>query len=173
MPKVQRDNVPNLSGERTESPPPYTALIGIGVYRCFDCVRKLVGFRIFYFRGYAVSSPHSIEEKSKEYNLCPNGIIGIETMLPIIYTYFVKTGMASLNDMVDWLVTNPNKVFGLEEKKIEIGYPADITILDINNKKVYTKDEILSIGKNAPYIGMEFYGFPKFTLVNGKVVYKA
>lgn len=118
-------------------------------------------------------APHSEEEKSREYNLCPNGILGIETMLPIIYTYFVKTNLASYKDMVDWLVTNPNKVFGLEEKKIEIGYPADITILDINNKRVYTKEEILSIGKNAPYIGMEFYGFPIATLVDGKILYKA
>ena len=118
-------------------------------------------------------APHSEEEKSRAYNDCPNGIIGIETMLPIIYTYFVKTNLASFKDMVDWLVTNPNKVFGLEEKKIEVGYPADITVLDINNKRVYTKEEILSIGKNAPYIGMEFYGFPIATLVNGKLMYKA
>ena len=118
-------------------------------------------------------APHSVEEKSREYNLCPNGILGLETMLPIVYTYLVKPGLASLSDMVDWLVNNPNKVFGLEEKKIEVGYPADITILDINNKRVYTKDEILSIGKNAPYIGMEFYGFPLMTIVSGKILYKA
>ena len=117
-------------------------------------------------------APHSIEEKSLEYDKCPNGILGIETMLPIVYTYFVKTNLATLNDFVDWFVTNPNKVFGLEELKISEGYRADITVLDLNNKRKYTKEEILSIGKNSPYIGMEFYGFPIATIVNGEILYK-
>ena len=93
-------------------------------------------------------------------------------MLPIVYTYFVKTNLATLNDFVDWFVTNPNKVFGLEELKISEGYRADITVLDLNNKRKYTKEEILSIGKNSPYIGMEFYGFPIATIVNGEILYK-
>lgn len=117
-------------------------------------------------------APHTEEEKSREYNLCPNGILGLETMLAIIYTHFVKTGMANLNDFVNWFVHNPNKVFKLKERKIEVGYPADITVLDLDTKHKYEKDEILSLSKNSPYIGMEFYGFPILTLVNGKVLYK-
>lgn len=117
-------------------------------------------------------APHSEEEKSREYDKCPNGILGLETMLPVVYTHFVKTGMATLKDFVSWFVDNPNKVFNLGERKIEVGYPADITILDLDNKHLYTKDEIVSLSKNSPYIGMEFYGFPILTMVSGKVLFK-
>ena len=80
--------------------------------------------------------------------------------------------MISLDKFLDILVYNPIRVFNLPKRKLEINYPADITILDINNKHTYTEDEILSLGKNSPYIGMEFYGFAKVTLVNGKIVYR-
>ena len=118
-------------------------------------------------------APHSEEEKSKEYDLCPNGILGLETMIPVVYTYLVKPGLANLTDMVKWFVDEPNKVFKLKEKKLEVGYPADLTILDLDNKRVYTKEEIVSLSKNSPYIGMELYGFPVATLVDGKMLYKA
>ena len=117
-------------------------------------------------------APHSESEKSQEYDKCPNGILGIETMLPIVYTHIIKPGLATLSDFVNWFVTNPNKVFGLKERKIAIGENADLTILDINNKRKYTKEEIVSLSKNSPYIGMEFYGFPIATIVDGKLLYK-
>ncbi len=117
-------------------------------------------------------APHTTEEKSKPYNECPNGITGVETMLPIIITYFVKTGKLSWDRFLDLLVYNPIKVFNLPKRDLKVGYPADIAILDIDTKRAYTKEEILSKGTNNPYIGMEFYGFTECTLVNGKVVYK-
>ncbi len=116
-------------------------------------------------------APHSEEEKSKEYDKCPNGIIGLETMIPIIITHFVKNGLISWDRFLDLLVNNPIKVFNLPKRKLSVGYKADIAIIDIDNKRKYTKEEILSKGKNSPFIGMEFYGFTICTLVNGKVVY--
>ena len=117
-------------------------------------------------------APHSYEEKSKEYASCLNGIIGLETMLPIIYTYFIKTNLASFKDLNTWFVNNPSQIFGLKPKKIEIGEVADLTILDINNKRVYEESEILSKSKNSPYIGMEFYGFPICTILKDKIVWR-
>lgn len=116
-------------------------------------------------------APHSEEEKSKEYDKCPNGIIGLETMIPIIITHFVKKGLISWDRFLDLLVNNPIKVFNLPRRKLSVGYKADIAIIDIDNKRKYTKEEILSKGKNSPFIGMEFYGFTICTLVNGKVIY--
>ena len=117
-------------------------------------------------------APHSEEEKSRRYEDCPNGIIGLETMLPLIYTNFVDNGLATFEDFVNWFVTNPNKVFGLPERKIEEGYVADITVLDIKTEREYTKEEILSKGKNSPYIGMKLKGFPILTICNGKIVWE-
>ena len=117
-------------------------------------------------------APHTEEEKSQEYDKCPNGILGLETMLAIVYTHLVKTNYATLTDFVNWFVDNPNKVFGLDERKIAEGYTADITVLDLDNKYEYKYEEILSLSKNSPYIGMEFYGFPIITIVDGKLLYK-
>lgn len=118
-------------------------------------------------------APHTKEEKLREYDKCSNGIIGLETMIPIIYTYFVKTGRISLNRFLDLMVYNPISIFHLPKRDLKEGYVSDITILDINNPHTYTEDEILSKGKNSPFIGNTFYGFPKYTFVNGKLVYKA
>ncbi len=117
-------------------------------------------------------APHTEAEKSQEYDKCPNGIIGLETMIPIVYTNFVRTGLISLNRFLDVLVYNPIKVFGLDERSLEVGSIADIAIIDIENEHTYSKEEILSKGKNSPYIGNSYYGFPVCTLVNGKIVYK-
>lgn len=117
-------------------------------------------------------APHTEEEKSQEYDKCPNGIIGIETMIPIIYTHFVKTGLISLNKFLDLLVYNPIKVFNLPKRDLKENMIADIAIIDIENEHTYTKEEILSKGKNSPFIGNSYYGFTRYTLVNGKIVYK-
>ena len=117
-------------------------------------------------------APHSEIEKSQEYSKCPNGIIGIETMLPIVYTYFIDKGLATHKDFIDWFITNPSKVFNLKEKKIEINEEADLVALDIKTTRKYTKEEILSKSTNAPYIGMEFKGFPILTILKDKIVWR-
>ena len=117
-------------------------------------------------------APHSEVEKQREYSKCPNGIIGIETSFPIIYTKFVKTGLIGLDRFLDVMVYNPIKVFHLPKRKLEKGYIADICVLDIDNPHVYTRSEILSKSVNSPFIGNEYYGFNILTVCNGKVVYK-
>ena len=118
-------------------------------------------------------APHSKEEKTNpEYSKNLNGIIGLETMMPIIITEFVKPGIISWERFLDLMVYNPIKVFNLPKRDLEAGYPADIAVLDIENSHVYNEDEILSMGKNSPFIGNSYYGFTKYTLVNGKLVYK-
>ena len=117
-------------------------------------------------------APHTKEEKTREYSKCLNGIIGLETTFPIIYTEFVKKGLISLDKFLDIMVNNPAKVFNLPKRKIEVGSIADIAVLDIENPHTYNEDEILSKGRNTPFIGNTYYGFTRFTLVNGKVVYK-
>ncbi|MBQ9124301.1 MAG: dihydroorotase, partial [Acholeplasmatales bacterium] len=78
-------------------------------------------------------APHTEEEKSQEYDKCPNGIIGLETMLPIIYTNFVRTGLISYDKFLDVMVYNPIKVFNLPKRDFSVGSIADIAVLDIEN----------------------------------------
>ena len=117
-------------------------------------------------------APHSKEEKNIEYDKALNGIIGVETMLPLIYTHFVDKNLATLDDFINWFVNNPRRVFGIDERKVESGYIADLTVLDINNFKTYKENEILSLSKNSPYIGMRLKGFPIMTMVKGNIVWE-
>ena len=116
-------------------------------------------------------APHSKEEKAQELSKCPNGIIGLETSFPLIYTYFVKTGLISLEKMVELFVKKPLEIFSLPKYGMYEGSNANIIILDINNEREYKEDEIVSKGKNSPFIGYKLYGFNKATIVNGEIVY--
>ncbi|MDD7381246.1 MAG: amidohydrolase family protein [Bacillales bacterium] len=116
-------------------------------------------------------APHSKEEKALELSKCPNGIIGLETSFPLIYTYFVKTGLISLEKMIDIFVKKPLEIFSLPKYGMYEGSNANIIILDINNEREYKEDEIVSKGKNSPFIGYKLYGFNKATIVNGEIVY--
>lgn len=116
-------------------------------------------------------APHSREEKSREYDKCPNGIIGFETMFPLVYTYLVKTGEITLKEMVEWTSENPAKRFNLPYGEIKVGGLADIAVLDIKTEREYTEGEILSKSVNTPFIGFKLVGYPVLTLVGGKTVY--
>lgn len=117
-------------------------------------------------------APHAKDEKSKPYEQAPNGIIGIETMVPLIYTHFVDKELISLERFIELFVKNPRKIFSLSERKIEVGYQADITVLDINTTRKYTEKEILSLSTNCPYIDMEMKGFPILTIYKGNIVWE-
>lgn len=116
-------------------------------------------------------APHSEAEKALEFLKAPNGIIGVETMFPLIYTEFVKTGIITLNRMLDLMVYNPQKIFGLPKRGLEVGDIADIAVFDIGNSHTYSYGEIESLSKNSPFIGRKLNGFTKLTIKDGKIIY--
>jgi len=58
-------------------------------------------------------APHSAEEKSKGLRRSAFGIVGLETAFPILYTQLVRTGLVSLELLVDRLCLRPRRIFGL------------------------------------------------------------
>ncbi|MDR0697511.1 MAG: dihydroorotase [Christensenellaceae bacterium] len=116
-------------------------------------------------------APHSVSEKNTEYDEAPNGIIGLETFIPLIYTEFVRTGLITINKMIDCITFNPAKRFKLEHGVIKVGGVADIAIIAIDERQEYTLDDIQSLSKNSPFIGRKLYGNNILTLVNGCVKY--
>lgn len=117
-------------------------------------------------------APHTYEEKAKGMKDAPFGVVGLETAFPLLYTHFVKTNMATLQDLIKWMSYNPAKRLNLEYGKLVEGRLADITIIDLNKKKEINKQEFYSKGKNTPFDGIECYGWPVMTICNGKIVYK-
>ena len=117
-------------------------------------------------------APHSEEEKTKELSKAPNGIIGFETALSAEIMNLVDAGHISYLDLVKLTSYNPAKLLGIDKGILEEGKDADITIFNPNEEYVYTKDMIVSKSKNSPFINKKLKGRVKYTIVNGKIVYK-
>ncbi len=110
-------------------------------------------------------APHSAEEKSKGLEKSAFGIVGLETALPVLYTKLVKTGIITINKLVDLLCVNPRKRFG-----IPMG--DDITVWDLNEEFTVDPNEFLSLGRSTPFTGEKLFGRCVLTVCNGEVVYK-
>ena len=116
-------------------------------------------------------APHTIEEKNKEFDLAPFGIIGLETVLPLCITYLYYKHKIPLIKIIEKLTTNPAKIFGLKTKgKIELGFDADLTIFSLDEE--FIVDKFYSKSINSPFVGWKLKGKIKYTICNGKVVYK-
>lgn len=102
----------------------------------------------------------------------PNGIPGVETRLPILFSEGVVKGRITLNEFVALSSTNHAKMYGLHPRKgtIAVGADADIAIWD-PERKVTIRQEILHHGSDyTPYEGIEVTGWPVTTLVRGRTI---
>lgn len=117
-------------------------------------------------------APHSEEEKAKDLNKAPNGIIGFETALPATITALVDKGYITYLDMVRLMSYRPAKLLGIDRGEIKIGAIADLTIFDPNKEYEYKEDMIVSKSKNTPFIGKKLKGEVIYTIVDGKVKFE-
>ena len=117
-------------------------------------------------------APHTKEEKEQGLEKAPNGIIGFETALGATITNLIEKEYINYLDLVKLTSYNPAKILGIDRGTIEKGKIADITIFNPNEQYVYTEEMIVSKSKNTPYIGKKLKGQVKYTIVNGKIVYR-
>ncbi|MCX7716187.1 MAG: dihydroorotase [Endomicrobia bacterium] len=116
-------------------------------------------------------APHTIEEKNKEFDLAPFGIIGLETVLPLCITYLYHKHKIPLLNIIKKLTTNPAKIFNLDKKgKLLPGFDADITIF--SPEEEFVVKNFLSKSKNSPFIGWKLKGKIKYTICSGKIVFQ-
>ena len=111
-------------------------------------------------------APHSKEEKSKGL-LSLNGVVGLETAFPVIYTYLVKKGEISLEKALDLMSINPAKRFDLDVE-IKEGNIANLSIFDLTKEYVVNPEEFLSMGKSSPFEGFKVFGKCLANFHNGK-----
>ncbi len=108
-------------------------------------------------------APHSAEEKSKGLEKSAFGVVGIETAFQVMYTHLVKTGIITLEKLVEIMAINPRERFGLKQ--------SGITVWDLDKEITVNPDSFLSLGKATPFENMKLYGECLLTEFNGKVVY--
>ncbi|MEI4472895.1 dihydropyrimidinase [Frigidibacter sp. MR17.24] len=102
----------------------------------------------------------------------PNGIPGIETRLPILFSEGVGKGRISLERFVALTATNPAKLFGLSPRKgsITVGGDADLTLWDPARKVTISHAILHDACDYTPYEGMEVTGWPVRTILRGQTV---
>ena len=117
-------------------------------------------------------APHSAEEKSKGLLGSLNGVVGLETAFPVVYTKLVKTGKLPLEVVLDRLCVRPRKIFGLPGGVLAEGVPADLTVLNLDYSYTIDPARFRSMGKASPFAGWTVEGAVAMTVCGGEVVYE-
>jgi dihydroorotase len=116
-------------------------------------------------------APHHMDEKDVEFNVAMNGIIGLETSLPLSLK-LVQDGVLTLNQLIETMSCNPSKILGLNRGTLAAGAIADITLIDPKIEWKVEADRLSSKSKNTPWLGRTMSGGAAATIVGGKLVYK-
>lgn len=116
-------------------------------------------------------APHHIDEKNVEFNIALNGIVGLETALPLTLQ-LVAEGALELNRAIELLSSAPAACFGLDRGSLSEGAVADVTIVDPNCSYTLDPGQLRSKSKNTPFGGRELKGAAAVTIVAGKVAYR-
>ena len=111
-------------------------------------------------------APHSAEEKGRGLEKSAFGVVGLETAFPMMYTYFVKTGIITMERLMELLVTNPRSRFNLP-----LG--TDFSLWDLSEAYEIDPADFVSMGKATPLAGWKVYGKCIATVCDGKLVYNA
>jgi len=114
-------------------------------------------------------APHSPFEKDVDFNRAANGIIGLETSLPLCLK-LVEDGILTLPDLIGKMSANPARILGLKSG-IEIGLPADITIIDPDLSWTVDATKFRSLSRNTPFEGWHVKGRAVLTMVDGRIVF--
>ena len=115
-------------------------------------------------------APHTLEDKTKGTWTSSPGIPNLETVVPLLLTE-VNNGNLDFKLIPKIFSENAAKVYGLNRKgKIEIGYDADFTVIDLKKEGKFNIEEFKTKAEYSPFDGWEYKGLPVMTIVNGKTV---
>lgn len=117
-------------------------------------------------------APHTIEEKEMEFELAPNGIIGLETQLGLVLTELYHKKKLTLEQIIQKLSINPRNILGIQIPKLKEGEHANISIFDPN--EIWTVDisKFKSKSINSPFGGRLLNGKPKAVINNSQMFFQ-
>lgn len=118
-------------------------------------------------------APHHADEKSLEFCRAPFGTIGLETAVPVCLTRLLHEGEVELPRLVELMSTGPARVLGVAGGTLEVGAPADITVLDLEREGKIDPAGFRSKARNTAFKGWPVKGAAVMTIVGGKVVHDA
>ncbi|MCL2362037.1 MAG: dihydroorotase [Defluviitaleaceae bacterium] len=112
-------------------------------------------------------APHHENDKNVPYEEAANGIIGLETAVPLCITELNLTPL----ELIAKLTINPARILGLDKGTLSTGKIADITIIDPNHEYIIDKETFRSKSRNTPFHRRKVRGMVKYTILEGRVVY--
>ena len=115
-------------------------------------------------------APHTAEQKSRGLAGSAMGIVGLECAFPLLYTYLVKPGLLTLEQLVERMSMAPRRIFGLGGG-LQAGEPADLTVFDLDAEYEIDPETFLSKGRATPFAGWRVAGRTLWTLVGGRTAY--
>lgn len=115
-------------------------------------------------------APHSAQEKQRQFDQAPSGIIGLETALSLAVTNLVRPGHLSYVELFQRMCLNPARLYRLDAGSIEKGKAADLVIFDENRAVV--PGNYRSKSTNSPFTGQKLYGQVRYTICGGRVVFE-
>ncbi|MCL2388329.1 MAG: dihydroorotase [Defluviitaleaceae bacterium] len=117
-------------------------------------------------------APHHIDEKiNTTFESAANGIIGLETAVPLAITELVETRLLTPSELIAKFTSNPAKILRVSMGSLSVGEAADITIINPTESYTIDKNTFQSLSKNTPFHGRKVTGRVNFTIVAGKIVY--
>ncbi|MGQ9835028.1 MAG: dihydroorotase [Thermoanaerobaculaceae bacterium] len=117
-------------------------------------------------------APHHADEKAVEFDHAPFGIVGLETALPLTFDLLVGKNRMPLSRFVALWSTNPARIFKLPGGTLKVGAPADLTIFNPELRATVNPEKFRSLSRNTPFGGKRLRGWPIYTIVAGRVVYR-
>jgi dihydroorotase len=115
-------------------------------------------------------APHSKEEKDLEFDRAAFGIVGLETALALSLK-LVQNQQLSLEDLILKMAKHPARILGINNDIIP-GNPADLTLVDLEEKWVIDPERFVSKSRNTPFTGMPVQGKAVAAMVDGVFVFK-
>jgi dihydroorotase len=116
-------------------------------------------------------APHAVQDKQQQFAAAPNGIVGLETALPLTLA-LVDEGILSLESAVAKLTSEPARAFGLPKGSLAPGADADVVVVDTEESWEVDPARFRSKSRNTPFAGWKVKGRVRTTLVAGRVVYE-
>lgn len=114
-------------------------------------------------------APHEPAKKQKPLPEAANGIVGLETFLPICVGALIEKGVLSWSEMIAKMTCNPAGVFRLERGRLTPGSIADVTIIDPNEEWTVEPEKLKSKSKNTPYGGWKVRGRAQAVFIDGEM----
>lgn len=122
----------------------------------------------------AICSDHApVDEDAKElpFQEAEPGATGVELLLPLTLKWGREAGL-SLSKTLGYITHHPAAIMGVDAGALRVGGPADLCVFDPEEAWLVSPSNLVSLGKNSPYLGLEMIGRVRYSVIDGHLDFK-